>query len=51
MKYCATIYTWCKIKGDLVVDEKDKEATRRDIEKSDCRVFDVHKHHQKRRRI
>ena len=45
---CNNIYTWCKIRGDLVVDEKDEETTYKTIEKSNCRVFDTHKHYFKK---
>ncbi len=41
---CNRTYTWCKIKGDLVVDIENEDTTHREIEKSDCRVFDTHRH-------
>lgn len=41
---CNRTYTWCKIRGDLVVGTENEDITHKDIEKSDCRVFEVHKH-------
>ncbi len=45
---CNTIYTWCTINGDLVVNGKDEETTHKIIEKSDCKVFDIHRYISKK---
>lgn len=45
---CNIPKTWCKIKGDLVVDEDYDYVVTKTLEESDCKIFGVHSHAKKR---
>lgn len=45
---CNIPKTLCKIKGDLVVDEEHDYEANKTLEESDCRVFSIHRHVQKK---
>lgn len=45
---CNIPKTWCKIKGDLVVEEDYDYEPTKILEESDCKVFGVHTHAAKR---
>lgn len=46
---CNRPKTWCKIKGDLVVEEDYDYEVTKTLEESDCKVFSVHTHATKRK--
>jgi len=41
---CNISKTWCKIKGDLVVEEDYDYEPTKILEESDCKIFGVHSH-------
>lgn len=45
---CNKPKTWCKIKGDLVADEDNEHDATKALEESDCKIFSVHTHTQKK---
>jgi hypothetical protein len=45
---CNKSKTWCKIKGDLVTEEDFEYETTKKLEESDCKIFSVHTHAQKK---
>lgn len=45
---CNISKTWCKIKGDLVVDEEHDYEAIKALEESDCRIFGTHTHVQRK---
>ena len=44
---CNITKIWCKIKGDLVIDEEHDYDVTKALEESNCKVFDTHRHVQK----
>ena len=45
---CNKPKTWCKIKGDLVVEEDHDYETIKELEFADCKIFSTHTHVQRK---
>lgn len=45
---CNRSKTWCKIKGDLVVEEDYDYEVVKALEDSDCKIFSTHTHAQQK---
>lgn len=45
---CNKPKTWCKIKGDLVIEEDHDYEAIKALEDSDCKIFSTHTHVQRK---